>query len=55
MSNPKIVRRDRRRGKHHEKPPTLTMADYYRRLLTSPPGSMAAPTFGDYRRAAGID
>lgn len=40
--------------KHIEKLPTLTMADYYQRLLASP-GPTTTPTFNDYRRAAGID
>lgn len=54
MSNPKIIRRDRHRRKRSVERPTLTMADYYRRLLMNP-RSTTAPTFGDYQRAAGID
>lgn len=54
MSNPKIVRRDRRRRERSQDGPALTMADYYRQLLASP-GCTTAPTFCDYERAAGLD
>lgn len=45
-----------RRRKRHTRPeaPDFTVAEYYRRLLSTV-GPSTSPTFGDYRRAAGLE